>query len=56
MLTKSLAQVQRDLRIPAAELEDAFGGGPIVNDDLPLELPVGPFTAVLQVATTCGGS
>ena len=49
VLRKSLAQVQRELRIPAAELEDAFGG-PIVNDDLALELPVGPFTAVVQVS------
>ena len=47
-LDAALARVERDLRMPLGELEDAFGG-PDVDADLTLELAVGPFQALVRV-------
>ncbi len=47
-IAKALARAQRELGVPAGELEDAFGG-PVVDDDLRLTVPVGPFHAVVGI-------
>jgi hypothetical protein len=47
-LDAALARMERDLRMPLGELEDAFGG-PDVDADLTLELAVGPFHALVRV-------
>lgn len=45
----ALVQLERELRIPLGELEDAFGG-PAVDTDLALTLPVGPLHAHVRVS------
>lgn len=47
-IAQALARAQRMLGVPAGELEDAFGG-PVVDDDLSLTVPVGPFQAVVEI-------
>ena len=43
----ALVRLQRELRTPLGELEDAFDG-PAVGPDLKLDLAVGPFQAVVS--------
>ena len=46
---KTLSALQRELRIPAGELKDAFVG-PQTTTDLAVEVPIGNYVAVVQVA------
>lgn len=47
-IAKELARAQRELRLPAGELEDAFAG-PKLDSDLVMTLPVGPCVAHVAV-------
>ncbi len=49
MIAKTLTELEHELGVPLGELEDAFGG-PAVDAELTLRLPVGPFEALVTVS------
>jgi hypothetical protein len=48
-INAALGALARELRTPLGEFEDAFGG-PVVDTDLSLMLPVGPYEAQVRIA------